>query len=402
MGRVRAAMWRSAESWLGRGPRRLAALALGLALLSPVPVQAHDASAYGGVFRSRNAGGTWLSADAGLFLNAALTVAVDPHDPAHLLLGTDTGLLRSLNGGRSWAPEAKGAVLGPVFATAFAPKGGVVLCAATGGVFRFSDGRWERVGVPPGAVPARMIAFGSKPGRVYLLGQSGLFASDDAGRNFASLPDPPQGGAPVAALAVSVTPQEETLFALAGGALLASTDGGSHWEGRGMGADRLEALLYDPAPPGRLWAITGGALATSDDRGRHWRSVGRLPEPNMVVRGIAADAARVIVTSDRGMYRSPDGGQTWQFAESGLPAHIESGPLARDPSDPRTLYAVYSLMPYSEVWRAALEGSNLLSRVDAAQLAGGGAFMLLLLLAGGMLVRWLVGHPRSIPDGRPG
>ena len=43
---------------------------------------AHDPSAYGGLFRSRDLGGIWLNADVGLFLNAALTVAVDPRDPA--------------------------------------------------------------------------------------------------------------------------------------------------------------------------------------------------------------------------------------------------------------------------------------------------------------------------------
>lgn len=117
--------------------------------------------------------------------------------------------------------------------------------------------------------------------------------------------------------------------------------------------------------------------------------MGRLPDPNIVVRGVAADAAHVIVTSDRGMYGSLDGGQTWQLEESGLPVHLEAGPLTRDPGDRRTLYAVYSLMPYREVWRAALEGSNLLSRVDATQLISAGAFMALFLLAGLMLVRSL-------------
>src|SRR3954451_19263854 len=90
-----------------QGPRlcRCVLLAVILALLHPALVWGHDASAYGGLFRSRNAGGTWLSADTGLFINSALTVAVDPSNPAHLLLGTDTGLLRSQNGGRSWIPE---------------------------------------------------------------------------------------------------------------------------------------------------------------------------------------------------------------------------------------------------------------------------------------------------------
>ena len=65
-------------------------------------VTAHDASSYGGVFRSRNLGGTWLRADVGLFLNAALVVAVDPQNGSHLLAGTDLGLLSSRNGGLSW------------------------------------------------------------------------------------------------------------------------------------------------------------------------------------------------------------------------------------------------------------------------------------------------------------
>jgi hypothetical protein len=38
---------------------------------------AHDASSYGGMFRSRDVDAAWLNADVGLFLNAALVIAVD-------------------------------------------------------------------------------------------------------------------------------------------------------------------------------------------------------------------------------------------------------------------------------------------------------------------------------------
>ena len=59
----------------------------------------HDASSYGGVFRSRDLGASWLNADVGLFINAALIIAVDPRDSSHLLAGTDLGILSSHNGG---------------------------------------------------------------------------------------------------------------------------------------------------------------------------------------------------------------------------------------------------------------------------------------------------------------
>src|SRR3954463_2226170 len=44
-------------------------------MLQVVPAAAHDASAYGGLFRSRSMGGAWLNADIGLFPSAALAVA---------------------------------------------------------------------------------------------------------------------------------------------------------------------------------------------------------------------------------------------------------------------------------------------------------------------------------------
>ena len=56
---------------------------------------------------------------------------------------------------------------------------------------------------------------------------------------------------------------------------------------------------------------------------------------------------------------------------------------------PQTLFAVYSLMPYAEVWRTAIEGGNLLARTDPVSLAGGLAFLLLLIIGGALLARWL-------------
>ena len=81
------------------GVRRLI---LGLACLPLIAgeVSAHDASSYGGVFRSRDLGAVWLNADVGLFLNAALVIAVDPRDSSHLLVGTDLDLVRSHDAGR--------------------------------------------------------------------------------------------------------------------------------------------------------------------------------------------------------------------------------------------------------------------------------------------------------------
>src|ERR1700747_2659742 len=93
---------------VGKKPFGLRRLAIWLVCVASLVsgASAHDPSSYGGGFCSRALGATWLNADVGLFLNAALVVAVDPHDSSHLLVGTDLGILRSQNGGRSWGPEA--------------------------------------------------------------------------------------------------------------------------------------------------------------------------------------------------------------------------------------------------------------------------------------------------------
>jgi photosystem II stability/assembly factor-like uncharacterized protein len=364
---------------------------------------AHDASAYGGLFRSRNLGGTWLNADVGLFLNAALAVAVDPRDPDHLLMGTDIGLYRSTNRGRSWSPEAQGLVSGAVFAIAFSPDGGNVICAAPTGVFRLANGHWSRAVAPDGAAPAREIAFGSAPDRIYLLGNRSLFMSADGGQSYRRL----QVGAenvPIAALAVATQPRE-VLFAVIDGKLLASENGGKEWRLRagGLGDDPVDTVVLDPALPDRLWAASADRIFISDDLGLHWQAVGRpLPEAATNVRGIAADeaASTLVVTTHRGMYRSDDAGSSWILKENGLPAHLEAGPLVRDPTESRTLYAGYSLLPFPELWRSAVEGRNLLSRLDPVSLGGGFAFITLLIVSGVLFVGWLERQRSDPASGR--
>ena len=377
-------------------------------LLGAMSAEAHDPSAFGGLFRSRNFGGTWLNADVGLFLNAVLTVAADPRDPNRLLMGTDVGIFASRNGGRSWTPEAQGVIAGAVFAIAFAPDG-TVLAAAPGGVFRYLNGQWGPVRAPEEATPARAIAFGSNAGRVYLLGRERLFVSGDAGRSFALRDGELPATARITALSVATRPRE-VLFAVVDGRVMTSDDAGGSWQPhpvRMPGSDTelaVDAALPDPMVPGRVWAGAHDRIWVSDDSGADWRMLaGKLPEADTNIRGIAADpaASTLVVTTHRGMYRSANGGQTWGFMESRLPIHLESGPLVRDPANPATLYAMYSLMPYPEVWRAAVQGSNLLSRLDWIGIMGGVALVLLILILGVLLAVWLARLRNAPPRWQP-
>jgi photosystem II stability/assembly factor-like uncharacterized protein len=352
---------------------------------------AHDASGYGGVFRSRDLGAAWLNADVGLFLNAALVIAVDPRDSSHLLVGTDLGILSSHNGGRSWVPEARDLIIGAVFALAFSPDGELAVCAAASGVFRRDRQGWLRAEAPESAIPARALVAGPASDRFYLLGRSRLFSSGDGGRTYAVVPGFPQTSEMTALAAAG---SADTLAAVIDGRAMISRDGGRTWSDAGFGgADApVDTITTDATRPQRIWAAAGGRIVVSDDLGSGWRSAGRpLPEPKARVRGIAAsaDATTLVVSSDRGIYRSEDGGETWAPKEDNLPIHIEAGPLARDPKDAGVIYAVFSLMPYAEVWRMAIDGGHLLARIEPISLAGALSFCVLVLIAGGLAARHL-------------
>jgi len=404
--------WRGADLAPRRAPFGMRARALnGLAhrsllqllvlILASVGAQAHDPSAYGGVFRSRNLGGSWLSADIGLFLNAPLVVAINPKNQTHLLAGTDLGVLASRNGGLTWTPEARDLMFGAVFAITFLGDGQGAICAAQSGVFRLYDGRWTTADVPDAAVPARAVMPGASANRVYLLGRQHLFISSDGGKTFVPVPAASETNA-ISSLTVARS-EHEVLLAVIDGQVMASEDGGRQWRARGLGrqGDPVDQVTADPHVPQRVWAAQAGRIYVSDNLGGVWRTVGTaLPEPATIVRGIAANAEATVllVSSNRGLYRSESGGETWMLKEDNLPIHLEAGPLARDPGDSGLIYAVYSLMPYGEVWRLASEGGNLLKRLDPISLAGGVAFWLLILLAGGWLAQRLL-HWRGAATG---
>ena len=369
------------------------------------PVHAHDPSAWGGLYRSRDDGASWLPVDAGLFVSGAVSVAISPTDPNHLLYSTDSRLLRSGNGGRDWKPEGEGVVGAPALVAAFDRDGTGAIASSAGGIYWTADGkRWQDSNAPTGAAPARAIAAGATPGRFYLAGSRSLFVSDDSGHRWTRAGDALPEGA-ITTLLVLAAPQER-VFAIAAGEPWVTRDGAGTWRPAGVGLPRgrVETLAADAPPGTRLWAAGGAQVYSSDDDGATWRAVGRpLPEPDTSVRGIAAasDGQVIVLTTHRGMVRSRDGGKTWGAVEGALPTHLEAGPLIRDPHDRATLYAGFALTPYSEIWRRADEGYSLLSQIDPVSLAGGAAFLLLLVILGVLAARRLsaayAGHDARAP-----
>lgn len=365
------------------------------------PANAHDPSAWGGLFRSRDFGANWFPADAGLFIGGALGVAVHPKDPAQLLYGTDARLLRSKNGGRDWKTEQGAGMSEAVYAMLFDVDGRGALAASGTKIFRAEeDGVWQDIRAPGAALPVRaFVRSGTNPDRIYLAGEHGLFASVDNGRSWTRsgegvLPENAVASLIIAPAAV------ETLYAIIDGNLWTSTDEARNWSTRngGLPAGRVDAVSADLRNPKRLWATAAAQVYLSEDGGLSFTKYGSpLAEPETQVRGLAVsdDGKILVLATHRGLLRSVDAGKNWVQVESTLPVHLETGLLLRDPHDPATLYAGFSLTPYAEMRRRAGQSAALLAQLDPISLAGGAAFLALLGVAGIVFARWLIRRSRA-------
>lgn len=123
----------------------------------------------------------------------------------------------------------------------------------------------------------------------------------------------------------------------------------------GAGGLILHSLVVDPADDRRLWvAISAAGVFHSADGGATWEARNRgtradflpedqrYPEHGQCVHCLvkAPGAGDLFYQQNHcGMYRSEDGGKTWQSIEAGLPSSF-GFPAAVHPRDPDTLYLV--------------------------------------------------------------
>ncbi len=151
-------------------------------------------------------------------------------------------------------------------------------------------------------------------------------------------------GADVRALIIDPSNPDTLYLGTSGGEVYVSTDGAKTWQNPRRGVPFpgyvVDNLVLDRQ--GRLWAACwgawgGGVIAVSDDGGHNWtrRDAGL---EDFSVRAIAIDphdANFVIVGGLTGVYRSKDGGESWEQISDQI--NVES--LALDPRTHDRIYA---------------------------------------------------------------
>jgi len=233
-----------------------------------------------------------------------------PTAPDTVFFGHHGGMLKSVDGGRTWQPTALTGV--DAMSLAASPQIGERIYAAGHGVFRRSDDAGATWTAPPGQLEGADIhAFAQSPtdpDRLYaLIASQGILTSADGGATWM-----PGSSAPAhAALAVSADGQRLLLGAEQG--VQQSTDHGTTWRSLDAGLPRgaqVLALAVDPRGEAILAATSEGLYRTGSTDGI-WTPT-PLTGPVLAVAMSPAQPNVVLAIDDQQrVYRSDDGGTTW-------------------------------------------------------------------------------------------
>ena len=226
----------------------------------------------GGIYQSNDFGQNWLRTEMPTPVVRVLPSRYPLSDPT-VFAATPTGLLKSLDGGRTFAPT-------PLTGT------------------RIHRVEW------PG--PALVVGTGR-----------GVMVSQDSGATFTG---PGSGVPPTDARALAMSSFfsiDPVMFAAAGDdGVYRSGDGGRTWTPAGLGGETVTDIAWlGPF----LYAVTANGMFRSEDMGRTWTQFKKGLEAattRFLFPLMPTSGTEVFLGTVNGVYHSGDGGMTWQ--KSGL------------------------------------------------------------------------------------
>ncbi len=255
--------------------------------------------------------------------------AADPHDQAHLFLGTANGwIYETRNFGVNWHRVARvgkrdDLVLDSIVVDPANPKhllvGAWVLGSSDGGMFISFDGglTWINQAEMRGQSVRSMAISLSDPRSLVAGSLQGVFRSTDAGQHWKRI-SPPDSAEIHEVESVAIDPVDPNII-YAGTWHLPwkTTDGGEHWDNIKDGIiddSDVFSIIVDPTAPKVVYASACSGIYKSEDAGLLFHKVQGIPNNarrTRVLKQDPNDRKVVFAGTTEGLFRSEDAGRQW-------------------------------------------------------------------------------------------
>jgi photosystem II stability/assembly factor-like uncharacterized protein len=271
------------------------------------------------------------------------SLAVSPHNPHHILAGSEAGLYRSEDNGMSWELVPSPMEGSQIWSVSWHPTNPDIMFAGTKppAIYRTKDGgkSWEKLRVDivekcfAGAPKVtNVVPDPRNPDDIWASVEiDGIFRSRDGGDSWTRLPKLGENviNQDLHGLAISQS-RPARLLATTPDGIWMSTDEGQNWSLHGFPkfAERdnisyCRGVAVKPDDPDTIFVANGdfipgkrGAIHRTKDGGRNWSKLALPVEPNSTIYWFAtnrADPNIIAANSLHGyLYLSLDGGDSWE------------------------------------------------------------------------------------------
>ena len=309
-----------------------------------------------GVLRSSDGGASWAQLCTAPFVGQGFyDLVVDPADGNHLLAGTTGGLYVSTDAGVSWTQRRSA----PTYSISIAPAGGAkaeILAASSDGVWRSTNGgtSWAAVTLPssPGSFNRLAVAIApSSPGVAYAWGAGStafLWRRTSAGGGWTLQGNPPgvNIGQAWYDWFLAVSPDNANQIYCGAISVHRGTLSGTTWawldistkpSGDSIHPDS-HAIAFEPGNPNTIYVGNDGGLFQSPNRGVNWthRNNGLvISEFEYLAHDYGSARWLIGGTQDNGTERW-QGSPTWEHVADG-----DGGDCGVNRTNPSTVFHTY-------------------------------------------------------------
>jgi photosystem II stability/assembly factor-like uncharacterized protein len=270
----------------------------------------------------------------------------------------------------------------------------------------YADLRWRFIGPLRGGRTSAVAGVADKPSVYYMAAvNGGIWKTDDAGRTWTPIFDNQDTGS-IGALAVAPS-DDNVIYAgsgeglhrpdlAVGDGMYKSTDGGAHWTHLGLrDAQQIAAIAVDPHDANRLFvAVLGHPYGPNAERGVYRSLDGGATFQRVLYENENTGAFDVTIDPQNpqtvyatlwaareapweasfeipgsGIFKSTDGGTTWMQLRAGLPRRIGRAYVAVAPSAPEIVYAIVDAPTGCGFYRSTDDGAHFVLRNAHANIA---------------------------------